>query len=144
MSLYRLLVVATSIDRSHLALFAGLRDAGVEVGLLIDPASPRRDAIRDGFPDIGFLPIRHRLDFGAAAELRRLLAACPADILFAQDNRPLSISMMATRGSSTRVIGYRGTTGHLSRWDPAAWLTYLRTLHRSAGESYPRSKAPAE
>lgn len=125
MSLYRLLVVATSIDRSHLALFAGLREAGVELNLLIDPASPRRDIIRSRFPDVGFLSVRHRLDFGAVSALRRLLAARPPDLLFAQDNRPLSIAMMATRGSPVRVVGYRGTTGHLSRWDPATWLTYL-------------------
>ena len=125
MPLYRLLVVATSIDRSHLALFAGLRDAGVAVDLLIDPASPRRDAIRERFPETGFLSIRNRLDFRAAAALRRHLAARPPDLLFAQDNRPLSVALMATRRLPVRVVGYRGTTGHLSRWDPAAWLTYL-------------------
>lgn len=125
MSLYRLLVVATSIDRPHVALFEGLREAGVDVELLIDPASPRRDAIRERFPDVGFFPVRDRLDFKAAAALRRRLAARPPDLLFAQDNRPLSVSLMATRGSPVRVVGYRGTTGHLSRWDPATWLTYL-------------------
>ena len=144
MSLYRLLVVATSIDRPHVALFEGLREAGVEVDLLIDPASPRRDAIRERFPDVAFLPVRTRLDFRAAAELRLRLASRPPDLLFAQDNRPLAVSLMATRGASVRVVGYRGTTGHLSRWDPATWMTYLhpRLAHivcvSDAVESYLR------
>ena len=39
MQSYRYLVVATSIDRPHLALFAGLRDAGVAVRILFDLGS---------------------------------------------------------------------------------------------------------
>lgn len=125
MSLYRLLVVATSIDRSHLAVFAGLREAGVEVRLLFDPAHPRRKAILREFPEAGFLPVRHRLDLRAVRELRRHLAVWLPDILYAPDNRPLSASLMATRGLPVRVVAYRGTIGHLSRWDPASWLAYL-------------------
>ena len=125
MQSYRYLVVATSIDRPHLALFAGLRDAGVAVRLLFDPASPRREAIRREFPDAGFLPVRNRLDWKAARALRRILVADPPDLLYAPDNRPLSISLMATRGLPVKVIAYRGTIGHVSRWDPASWLTYL-------------------
>ena len=80
MPLYRLLVAATSIDRSHLALFAGLRAAGVEVRLLFDPASPRREAILREFPEAGFLTVRHRLDLRAVRELRRRIAAWPPDV----------------------------------------------------------------
>ena len=122
---YRLLVVATSIDRSHLALFEGLRAAGVAVELIFDPDSPRREAILHSFPEAGFLRIRNRLDLGAARNLRRRIVQHPPDILYAPDNRPLSIALMATRGLPVKVIAYRGTVGHLARWDPATWLTYL-------------------
>lgn len=125
MQFYRLLVVATSMDRSHLALYVALRDAGVAVQLLIDPASPRRAAILDAFPAAGFLPVRNRLDWRAARALRPRVSANPPDVLFAPDNKTLSVSLMAVRGLPVRVIGYRGTLGHLHRWDPAAWLTYL-------------------
>ena len=146
MQSYRYLVVATSIDRPHLALFAALRDAGVVVRLLFDPASPRREAILREFPDAGFLPVRHRLDWKAARALRKILAADPPDLLYAPDNRPLSISLMAARGLPVRVVAYRGTVGHLSRWDPASWLTYLhpRLAHvvcvSDAVESYLRDR----
>lgn len=122
---YRLLVVATSIDRSHLALFAGLRDAGVSVRLLFDSGSPRREEILRSFPEAGFLRVRSHLDLTTARDLRRRIEPRPPDILFAPDNRPLSISLMATRGLPVRVVGYRGTVGHVARWDPASWLTYL-------------------
>lgn len=125
MQSYRYLVVATSIDRPHLALFAAMRDAGVAVRIRFDPASPRREAILREFPDAGFLPVRNRLDWKAARALRRMLVADPPDLLYAPDNRPLSISLMAARGLPVKVIAYRGTVGHLSRWDPASWLTYL-------------------
>lgn len=122
---YRLLVVATSLDRPHLALFEGLRSAGVRVEVCFDPSGPRRAAILQAFSGARFLPVRHRLDRRAARTLRRWIVGDPPDILYAPDNKPLSISLMATRGLPVRVIGYRGTLGHLSRWDPAAWLTYL-------------------
>lgn len=124
-AVYRLLVVATSADRSELALFSGLRKAGVAVELLIDPDSPRRKVIETCFPETGFLKIRHRLDFRAAAQLRHRIKSRPPDLLYAPSNRPLSIALMATWRLPVCVVGYRGTVGHLSRWDPAAWLTYL-------------------
>ena len=122
---YRLLVVATSLDRPHVALLEGLRAAGVEVDLWFDPASPRRVDILKSFPDARFLAVRHRLDFRAARTLRRWVVAHPPDILYAPDNKQLAIALRALRGLPGRIVGYRGTLGHLSRWDPAAWLTYL-------------------
>lgn len=122
---YRLLVVATSLDRPQVALLEGLRAAGAQVDLWFDPASPRRTAILNSFPDARFLSVRHRLDFRAARTLRRWVVTHPPDILYAPDNKQLAIALRAMRGLPGRIVGYRGTLGHLSRWDPAAWLTYL-------------------
>lgn len=122
---YRLLVVATSLDRPHVALLEGLRAAGVVVDLWFDPASPRRADILKRFPDARFLSVRHRLDGRAARTLRRWVVAHPPAILYAPDNKPLAIALRALRGLPGHIVAYRGTLGHLSRWDPAAWLTYL-------------------
>jgi glycosyltransferase involved in cell wall biosynthesis len=37
----------------------------------------------------------------------------------------LSNALLATRGRPVKQVGYRGTMGHLSRLDPAAWMTYF-------------------
>lgn len=122
---YRMLTVAGCADRSELALLNGLRRAGAGVDLLLDPTSPRRDEVLRQFPETGFLRVRHRLDLVAAARLRRRLRENPPDILYATCNRTLAASLMASRGLPVKIIAYRGTVGHLSRWDPAAWLTHL-------------------
>jgi glycosyltransferase involved in cell wall biosynthesis len=69
--------------------------------------------------------VRHRLDLWAARELRRLLLAFEPQVLYAPRNSTLSIALIASRGLAAKVVGYRGTIGHLSRWDPASQLTYF-------------------
>ena len=102
---YRLLVVATSIDRSHLALFAGLRDAGVSVRLLFDSGSPRREEILRSFPEAGFLRVRSRLDLAAARDLRRRIEPRPPDILFAPEDAYVSLLARLNETDAEAVLG---------------------------------------
>jgi glycosyltransferase involved in cell wall biosynthesis len=72
------------------------------------------------------LDFRNRLDFAASAVLRRELRRRPCDLIYATVNKPLAAVLRATIGfPRVKVVGYRGTIGHLSRWDPASWLTYF-------------------
>lgn len=73
------------------------------------------------------LAIRHRLDLCAVRELRRKLVADLPELLYAPANKSLAVSLMATRGLAVKVVGYRGTMGHLSRWDPASLITYFHS-----------------
>ncbi len=87
------------------AAIAPLREAGVE-------------CVVQGF--------RNRLDFAASAALRRELRKRPCDLIYATVNKPLAAVLRATIGlPRVKVVGYRGTIGHLSRLDPASWLTYF-------------------
>ena len=121
----RILIVCTSYDRSEQAVFAALPAAGFDTEIVCepggrDPAPMTRAGVR-----VSPWPVRNRLDLRAVRHLRKLLDRAPADVIYAPRNSTLSVSLLATIGRATRVVGYRGTCGHISRWDPAAWLTYL-------------------
>jgi glycosyltransferase involved in cell wall biosynthesis len=48
-------------------------------------------------------------------------------VIHAVSTAALSNAVLASFGCKAQVpiIGYRGTLGHISRWDPSAWLTYF-------------------
>jgi glycosyltransferase involved in cell wall biosynthesis len=119
------LVVNSFSDRSEVGLWRGLVKAGVNVDVMCDPSAPEQQLLRDSGVGVSSLTIRHRLDFAAARTIRKQLCAEHYDILHATRNRDLSVSLIASRGMSIKRVAYRGTIGHLSRLDPASWLTYL-------------------
>jgi glycosyltransferase involved in cell wall biosynthesis len=123
----RILVVANGIDRSEAAIFAGLQAAGLSLTVLHDPeaaATSVRTMVDAGIPCTSF-SVRHRLDSAAVRDLRRRLRDGTFDLVYAPINRTLSAALLATRGLRIPVVGYRGTVGHLFRWDPTSWLTYF-------------------
>ncbi len=121
----RVLVVAETADRSERALYAGLRQAGLQLDLLVDPATPNLPAIRAAIPDVGTLRVRCRFDPQAAWALRRRLRTAPPDVVYAPINGALSVALLATCGSRIPVVSYRGTLGRLRRADPAGRATGL-------------------
>lgn len=121
----RILVVTSGCDRSELALYEGWVRAGQCVDLVCEPAMPRQDALRRAGIRVDHHAIRHRLDIQAIKYLRNRLRTHDYDILYAPRNHSLSVSLLASRGMKVKRVAYRGTSGHLSRLDPASWLTYL-------------------
>lgn len=121
----RLLVVTAGIDRSEAAIFTGLRDAGIEVDLACSPGVPALEYLEKRGLWVCRLLVRNRLDLSAASVLGRLLDERGHDIIYALSNRCLSAALIACRGRKQKVVAYRGTVGHVSRFDPASWLTYL-------------------
>jgi len=121
----RILVVTLFIDRSEAALYKGLVRRGMELDVVCRPDAPRRAMLLDAGLPVTTLQTRHRLDLGAVRFLRKRIAERKYDLVYAPANSTLSVSLMACHGTRVRRVGYRGTMGHLSRWDPAAWLTYL-------------------
>ena len=121
-------VVCDVIDVAEAGIYAGLARAGLDLRVYHGPtASPERlETLRAAGIPCRVLEVRSRLDLRASAFLRRELDAAPCDVLYAPLNRPLAAALRAARGRpGLRVIGYRGTIGHVSRFDPASWITYL-------------------
>lgn len=122
----RLLVVTTSVDRSEAAVWIGLAALpGWQVDVMCDPHAAHRQALVDAGLDTANLTIRHRLDLRAVRAVRRRLDNTRYDVFYAPSNKSLSVSLLAAGRRPIKRIAYRGTIGHLSRWDPASRLTYF-------------------
>lgn len=122
---YKLLVITVSMDRSELALYIGLKNAGVDIEIMCAPDSDRQiEATQSGIR-LDHLNVRHRLDYNAVSIIRRRMAEKNFDIVYAPRNDCLSAAIIAAGGSSVKIVGYRGTMGHISYWNPGALLTYL-------------------
>jgi glycosyltransferase involved in cell wall biosynthesis len=121
-------IVSDRPDLPESHIYAELPRLGVRLTFFHAPdANPAALArIRDGGAECREILFRNRLDFAASAALRRELRQRPCDVIYATVNKPLAAVLRATIGfPRVKVVGYRGTIGHLSRWDPASWLTYF-------------------
>ncbi len=121
-----LLAITETNDRSEIELYRTLASKGHKVDLICAPHWQGEAPLIQGGVRVIKMPIRHRLDGFAIREINRMINQSAPDVIYAPINRALSVALMAThRHKRIAVIGYRGTTGHLSRWDPASWLTYF-------------------
>ena len=121
-------IVSDRPDMPESHIYAQLPGLGINLVFVhsatADPAAIAR--IRDAGAECLVVEFRNRLDFAASAALRRELRRRPCDVIYATVNKPLAAVLRATIGfPRVKVVGYRGTIGHLSRWDPASWLTYF-------------------
>lgn len=121
----KVLAVATHFDLSESNILAGLARAGISIECIMDPARNNVAVLEAAHIPCSTLPIRSRFDFRAIQELRRKANDGSFDIIHCFSSRALSSVLMATCGMRVRRIAYRGTIGHLSRFDPSAWFSYL-------------------
>ncbi len=120
-----LMVITGTSDRSEIELYCALAEKGHKLDLVCAPEWHGAARLIKAGVNVIRLPIRHRLDFHAIGAVRNMIRERAPDLIYAPLNRSLSVALMATRKNKRPVIGYRGTTGHLSRLDPASWLTYF-------------------
>lgn len=121
----KVLIIASLIDRSETFLFRMLRESGIYLEFIGHPSDPVCESFQSEGMSVTRLPFKSRVDLGAVRMIRNKLKGGNFDIIHAFTNRCLSNALLASRGIPVKHIGYRGTIGHLSRWDPASWLTYL-------------------
>ncbi len=111
-----------------MAIANGILKRGYSIRILIDPQCNRLEEIRKTaeFP-IDYFTVRNRLDMTAVKTLRQMLRDYIPDVIYAPTNRTLSASLLSIRKLPfpVKVAGYRGTMGHVKRYNPASWLTYL-------------------
>jgi len=121
----RILVVTGTNDRSEIALYRGLAQAGIALQIACEPdESNTRELVTANIP-VRPLHIRHKLDIGAVRKLRRWLVNEGFDGFYAVSGKALAVSMLASSGLKMFRVAYRGTCGHVKRWNPVSWLTYL-------------------
>lgn len=121
----KVLVFGARFDRSEKALLTGLVEKGVELEIIYDPDVPSYQLFDGKGVAAEQMRLASRIDFRAIGILRKMFRERGYDIIHSLTNRALSNSLLASRGMGLKHVAYRGTIGHLSRLDPASWLTYL-------------------
>ncbi len=121
----RVLALTGESDRSESALFVGLKQAGVDIKVIGTPHAHLSAQLKEAAIPLTNLPCKSRLDLSVIRFLRAKIRTYPFDIIHAFTSRMLSNVIVASYGMPGSIIGYRGTTGHISRFDPMSWLTYL-------------------
>lgn len=120
-----LLVVTVHNDRSEVEVYRLMAQQGHQLHVVAAPTWPDGGVFEGTGVTLSRLAVRSRLDFKAVPALRQTIRDFAPDVIYAPRNKTLSVTLMATGRHRVPVVAYRGTTGHLSRWDPAAWLTYF-------------------
>lgn len=120
-------IAGLSSDRVERNLVQALQAAGLQLRAIVQPDSLAvQDCQVNAIPYVeqAFL---NRFDQEAIRLYRNLCHNHPIDIVHCLTNRALSTALLATRRMSQppKIVGYRGTMGHLHRWDPASRLSYL-------------------
>ncbi len=122
------LVAGAQVDLPERNIFAGLARRGVAVTFVHSPGvrPTTLKFVRDAGMECVPIPFRNRIDLRATRRLRDELSRRPCDVIYAPQNKPLACVLRATRHfPHVKVVGYRGTMGHLAWWSPASWITYL-------------------
>jgi glycosyltransferase involved in cell wall biosynthesis len=120
----RLLVVTTFSDRSETAVYAGLARRGHEIAMLCHQGAAQQESLRAAGIHVETYAMGHHLDVDAWRRIRHLLADRRPEVLYAPW-RHIALCLQAVRGTPTAMMTYRGTLGHLHRWDPFSHLTFL-------------------
>ena len=127
----RVLVVGKDLDLCEAHIFAGLSRMGVSIHVLMDPSLNHADILKSAGAGVSALKMRSRLDVIAIRELRNIIREAGFDIVHCLTNRAISNTLIASYGLPVKRVAYRGTMGHLSRFDPFSWLAYLNPgIHR--------------
>jgi glycosyltransferase involved in cell wall biosynthesis len=121
----RVLVVTSHSDRSETCLYRRLRETGIELEAVCDPAFKQLDALRAGGVPVHPIRFRSRVGIAAWRALRNLLRTGGFDLVHAFSKRALTHVMLAARGWPGRILTYRGIIGNLSRWNPETRWTFF-------------------
>ena len=121
----KLLAITTSNDRSEVRMYCAFAQSGMQVDLVIAPDFTPPPELAAAGVTLHSLRVRHRLDLTAVKAIRQMARRLTPDLIYAPRNSTLSVALIATLGLPIRTVGYRGTVGHISKWDPASWLAYL-------------------
>lgn len=119
----RVLFVAELLDISETHLVAGLAESGIEVEVManaLESLPLPESVVRTP------LVLHSRSDRAGIRAIRGRLKEGNFDVVHClRNNRPLANTLWATIGIDVRKVCYRGTPGHVSRFNIGSWFTYF-------------------
>lgn len=121
----RVLAMTDGSDLPESHMLIGLARAGVQMEVMLNSASPNLERFRAEGLSVDPWLCKSRLDRGSIKYLRAKFRAHPPDLVHSLYSRALGNALWASRGLPIRHVAYRGRQGNVSRWDPAARITYF-------------------
>lgn len=116
----RILAISGAPDKPETALLAGLQALGHSLTLISSFEAP--PPALHGIDHIHHR-IHSRVSLKTVGLIRELSRA--ADIVHCFSARAVSNAVLAVPRNRAKIIAYRGTTGHLSKFDPSSWFSFL-------------------
>lgn len=116
---------AISNVRPEAETFIGVQRLGAQVTVMTQRDSCYVSRMEAAGIEVLDLETRHRLDPAAIRRIRATLRAGGHQILHTFNNKAITNGLVATLGLPVRLVTYRGQTGNIHRYDPAAYLTHL-------------------
>ena len=121
----RALCIIEDADRPTIAMFIGMRRAGIELTFICpQPSISEPDLAEAGFQVLD-IRIRNRIDLAGIRDLRAEVRRGGYDIMHVFSNKALQNGLLATLGMAIRIIAYRGIVGNVSFLDPISWTRFL-------------------
>lgn len=121
----RVLVVTTDIDKPETYLLIGLHKQGIEVHAICDPETPHYPELKQAGIPLTPMKIKRRIQRAAIRTIRGKLIQDKFDIVHVLRKIALSNSVLASNGTRTKIVAYRGIVGNISFLNPTSWLTFL-------------------
>ena len=119
----RILVVTSFCDRPERELFCRLA-AHLQVFMLCDPANPGQDTMTGAGIRITAYPVDQAPQGDLCTKIRSVVMDNGITSVYAPRTEILAAAINALKDIDVRLIGYRGTTGHMSIVDIGPRLTY--------------------
>ena len=110
---------------TEVEMIRGLRDKGVDIHAAFESSSPHLETLRSNGIPTRTLDLKNNIDLRSAYEIRKWIKQEGFDIVHGLANRTAANFIWASYGLPNKVIVYRGTAGHVSRWDPTCYLKWL-------------------
>ena len=120
----KVLCIAEDLDRPTAALFAGLRERGVDIRVSCPPAALSRVVLEAACVPLPEFNFSRRFDRACIERLRAELRE-GYDILHLLGNKSLQNGLVAARGNPVKIVAYRGIVGNLSFFNPVSWKRFL-------------------
>jgi glycosyltransferase involved in cell wall biosynthesis len=122
----KVLFINHTSDRSEVELYLGLKAKGVDISLILDPEDTATEKLRENGIEVTVTKIKNRYDFVFDNLLKKIIKEKNINIIHAPTSRGLASALRVVKGKLyIKLVSYRGTLGHLSRWSLLARQTHL-------------------
>lgn len=121
----RVLALFQEADLCEAHIFAEMSRRGINITAYLNPSCRHTAVLKQGGIECREWDTRSRFSLNTIRLLRDLLNREHFDVIHCLSNRALTNLLLAGVPQKSALVVYRGTMGHLSKWSPLSWLSYL-------------------